>query len=366
MLRPTLRALAGAAALVAHGAACTASPPHMVATSVGIVRADDRESALRVGPEIVRMRAELAARLPGLRNVAVEVWVIDDVERGWADKPADVSAWVWHRASQLAPRIHIARDRPDSDLVHELVHAWLDESWSELPPALEEGLCDVVANEMVDFPKLEFQRLWCAARLGFPRTSSIPIVRGTPVVHRVILGSGDVEGDPSLATLTPAEVVELRQGELLDLALADRSYTYGIGYFLASRIVRRIGYEGLHALCVEARREGRSTIPPARIWREAQADPERLVEQAREDLRASWVRSLMADASMRASVAELVREGGPVPPPSLPEFLQRVGILVMIHGDVMFSLREHPAFVEWARANWRAVSDETYAGSGKR
>jgi len=251
------RQLPGAAAELSSGllrcclalaplcAGCLVSPPAIIETPAGTVRAPNEELAAKAAQHVTQVRALLSEQLPGLRDVQTDVWI---QQKAWA------GPWVWLRAGSLhaftmeevgseRPRIHVPVDTYEASIVHEMVHALLDKSWDPLPAAIEEGLCDHYAILLSGDSERRLGRL-------------ISVSFGDR------LSSEDARGDrPSLTA-----ILEARQSlELHEHGGRFASYTYGLGFALVSRIVARRGVSGLHELCRAAADAGLEAVPPGEI-----------------------------------------------------------------------------------------------------
>ena len=243
--------------------ACMTPRPSSSAQAVhGVVFADDPALARQVARELDELLPRVRQLLPAVRDVDAEVWV-----------QQELSVWRWKQVDDwegftLRPldRIHLRRDVPSGRqalLAHELTHLLVDESWDRLPQPVEEGLCDVVAITLQpDIAALmRANRLAAAgAALGdwhFELETRTPSADGTYAVSFMLRGSPvDIEwalGQDELGVY---------EGQLR-----------GLGFVVAERIVERIGFQGLHDLCLAAAAAGRERVTPAELLAAADLPP---------------------------------------------------------------------------------------------
>lgn len=262
-------------------AGCQVSPPaaHSLARE-GIVRASTRDRAAEIAEQLDRLRPRVLALLPDARRTDLEVW-IQDVPALYEFQTSAYSDADGFFAED-AHRIHLrdGSDHIERTLAHELVHASLGKSWSTLPGTLEEGLCDVVSAHLCPD---------AAARLSAGRLSSAAFATGglvldvdlaipsrdRPGEHEVCWSARlRLDGDPHVR-VDPLRAFEVKAGlSSSDLAPALKKAYYGIAFLVVSRIVERIGIEGLHALCAQASAEGLATIPVERLLAAAELGPD--------------------------------------------------------------------------------------------
>lgn len=115
-------------------------------------------------------------------------------------------------------------------VAHELVHWYADAVWNRLPLALEEGLADLIASQLDAIGREA--KLYDLAQV--PEATSFSEIESALRVSR-----------ESWASLTPDE----------------RNRSYWVGSILA----RRIGIEGLRALCEQAAADGSPIVSAERV-----------------------------------------------------------------------------------------------------
>jgi hypothetical protein len=251
------------------------------------------------------------------------------------------------------PRIHVTTGGYRGTLVHELTHALLGPSWSTLPPALEEGLCELAE---VPFAGCEVAagRLGAAAgrrnvsfAVGRADTSGgyVPVVS---VVFALVLPSS-----------TPDEQLEsgLSVREILsreaygELSRHEAAHFYGVGYFLVDRIVRLRGVGGLHELCVRAAEAGERQVPVDWILGAAGIEDEaRFDEHLAEALRTDTLCWALASAAFHEAVQTL--RTSECRDCSVEEFVATVRPALSIADQEPIPLADLPAFQLWAAEHW--------------
>ena len=239
-----------------------------------MVRAETNAQAQHVAQISERLIPAVRELLPGLREIELEVWVQHEIElmRG-SPYPKHIAGM----ADYEGGRIHLRRNDLGLELhlAHELVHVLLDESWGGLPGIVEEGLCDVVAARLVkgDGKGHHIKRLVEATAFfgGFDVLIDVRRNRdrnqGRVEVHRVRLSFEE------LSDLPVEQVVSLSNEEVFQRATDDTGVgLYGLGYLVTLAVIERIGFNGLHELCVKAEKQGLEQIPSAVIFRAAGVD----------------------------------------------------------------------------------------------
>ncbi len=277
-MRPELHRLLPACAAVLSSAACLAPPPPIVVeTAYGDVRASSEDTAAQVAGMLEVLAPRVRAVLPGSQERPIDVWVQDELRvYRFNTRPDSVRGFTLLSREFEARRIHLQRDGQSPwYLAHELVHALIGDSWSPLPGILEEGLADVVAQELNREQRVHIRahRLLNASQftgglelvLGFrvPEVVTGRVGAGRPGVpdvrRRLVLR---LSGEPLGATVT--DLLETDRAELHRRWPDIPEAYYGLAWLVVSRIHERSGLEGLHALCLRATREGHALVP--RDW----------------------------------------------------------------------------------------------------
>ena len=259
-------------------AACAAPPPPIaVDTPFGQVRAESEVKAEEVADMLVDLAPRLREALPGTRDREIDVWVqsvLRSTRNG--ERAKGVKGFTLLSGEFNAKRIHLLEDGELSwYLAHELVHALVDESWAALPGILEEGLGDVVAEELSPeyAERIRAHRLFTASgffqgvlfRLTYHPPGDTEVWVETPMRLQVVDEMADVDV-PALLALSRREL-RREWGELPEPF-------YGLAYLVVSRIVERRGLDGLHQLCQDAAEEGHEVVPVPDVLAAAELDPD--------------------------------------------------------------------------------------------
>lgn len=156
---------------------------------------------------------------------------------------------------------------PENVLAHELVHYSLGPSWSTLPPVLEEGLCDVIAEDVSRTSdasergaRLVALHTWAGGGFELPESLRARLDDGAPASVRAttrVSWTSMPANLPKPSSLLADDAVIPRDEE----ALNERGFADAVAYVL----VRRIGVDALHALCMRARSENRTRVPASWI-----------------------------------------------------------------------------------------------------
>jgi hypothetical protein len=246
------------AALATLLSACALPPPYAALTAHGTVRADSPELAAQASATLESVVPRLRALLPGTRELRPEIWI---QEEPWAYLwQAPSSSMIAFSMARLG-RIHMPPEADAAEralvVAHECVHVLLDASWRPLPAMLEEGLCELVASELVPGQAAAVRGRWHALAamamggLDFQVQWSLQLPQGVPVSFgRLNVADLDLAAALAVDPTLPAD--------------APVAWTYtmrGIGYVLVERIVRDRGYAGLHELVVRADGAPETRVP---------------------------------------------------------------------------------------------------------
>lgn len=262
------------------GVACLAPPPPIVVeTPFGAVRATSRGKASEVADLLVRLAPEVKGILPGAQDRPIDVWVQDRLAVYlFRERPDSVRGFTLLDDEFDAKRIHLQESGQSPwYLAHELVHALIGPSWAPLPGILEEGLGDVIAERL----NPEYEEHIRSHRLlnasAFTGGVALEVVYREPdegpwrnwpeVAHRGVLRLGPSVPPATLDDLlrTPRSALHQRWADIPE------SF-YGISWLIVSRVVERIGLEGLHELCQRARSAGLELVPVTWLEEAAELD----------------------------------------------------------------------------------------------
>ncbi|MCZ6597532.1 MAG: hypothetical protein O7B99_07835 [Planctomycetota bacterium] len=272
------RCFVGVALLLAS--ACAAPPPPIaVETPYGVVRADSKAKATEVADLLAQLSPRVQAVLPGTQDRVIDVWVQSVLRSTRHGSRAKGVKGFTLLAREFEPkRIHLLEDGELSwYLSHELVHALLNKSWAPLPGLLEEGLGDVVAEQLnpAFADRIRAHRLFTAS--GFSGGVTFTLVYTVPGSGRTRRNWAEtsmrlqvLEGRPAAGI---AELLEHSRHVLRKEWRELPEAFYGLAYLIVSRIVERHGLDGLYELCLEATRNGQDLISAERILAAAELDP---------------------------------------------------------------------------------------------
>lgn len=262
----------------AVGVACLAPPPPIVVeTPFGAVRAANRGKADEVADLLVRLAPEVKAILPGAQDRAIDVWVQDRLAVYlFNERPDSVRGFTLLDGEFDAKRIHLQESGQSPwYLAHELVHALIGPSWAPLPGILEEGLGDVIAERL----NPEYEEHIRSHRLlnasAFTGGVALEVVYRNPGdgpwrTWPEQTATGFLRLGPQVAPETLEELLRTPRSTLHQRWADIPESFYGISWLIVSRLVERIGLEGLHDLCLRAREAGLELVPV--VWLEQAAE----------------------------------------------------------------------------------------------
>jgi hypothetical protein len=243
-------------------------PPILVETPFGEVRARSREKALEVADLLERLAPEVKAVLPGAQDRPIDVWVQDELAVYLFHKrPESVRGFTLLEDEFEAKRIHLQEGGQSPwYLAHELVHALIGSSWATLPGILEEGLGDVIAEQLnPEYDEhIRSHRLLNASAFTDGLELEVVYLEPGPGSWRTwpaIEKHGRLRLGPTLPPGTIDELLATPRGELHRRWAEIPESFYGISWLIVSRIAERVGLEGLHTLCERAQASGFELVP---------------------------------------------------------------------------------------------------------
>jgi hypothetical protein len=274
-------------------AGCVSAPDVCVSVRSGQVCASTLEAASAAGEQMDALEVALRARLPGLREPELDVWLQPVPQVFWFITLGDhVAAFRNH----WTERIHAREGSEDLEveLAHEMVHALLDESWDGLPPTLEEGLCDQIASRVTGKgADLRADRL----------IRAMAAAGGPPTKLRVELPAGGWAAQQIHAGFRLDEDFDLRDAfsrkasQVHPLfASSDRAVWYGAAFVAVGRLLAAHGAAGLRQLCIDtAELDDEAATVMLSEAAGLGADPD------------AWKRAILAEFSPRALEAMAVQ-----------------------------------------------------------
>ncbi|HEX5012049.1 MAG TPA: hypothetical protein VFY71_16810 [Planctomycetota bacterium] len=198
-------------------------------------------------------------RIGGSAAVRPEIWVM-------AELPADNESG--GMTSRQSGRILLRTARePDQSffLAHELVHLLRGSDLDGLPPAIEEGLCDAIAADLV--PE-------AAAHLHAARGIGIAAANGSLPVT-LMLGSPGLR--TSLQLVATAPPLSWENALTADSLGADGMRTRetevrGVGYIVTQRILGSRGIDGLREIAARVKKDDLDRVAAGEFLRAAGFD----------------------------------------------------------------------------------------------
>ena len=265
--------------------ACLAPPPPIVVdTPFGSVRASSEAKAEEVAGLLEELAPRVQELLPGSQEREIDVWVQDELRvYRFHKRPESVRGFTLLSDEFHAKRIHLQEDGQSPwYLAHELVHALIGPSWRTLPGILEEGLSDVVAEELNPnyADHIRAHRLLNASAVtgGFyvRITYSHPDPNLRPREWRRRESASRVQTAESIPLATIQELFTTPRSELHRRWPEIPEAFYGFSWLVVSRITERHGLHGLHRLCEQAESEGLELVPAEWLFAAADIDPDEL------------------------------------------------------------------------------------------
>lgn len=254
--------------------ACTISM--LLAPAEFVVDGRDAEVGSSDLAEAQRLARFANALAPLLRSELVDVRAEKMRVRVLDSMPNDFVAGItFHREEPRWVALAPERMRNEHTLAHEAVHFWLGEGWDALPPIVEEGLCDMLADALLGRSnvasrarKLVVLHTWNEG--GFRLPLRYWIEGSGP---RDLLDSITITVSSSDLLLEIPSVDDALAGEAIvpwDAAEASlRHWQVSLGELLA----RRIGVRALRDLCERARVQRLERVPPQWILAAAGVSP---------------------------------------------------------------------------------------------
>jgi len=242
----------------------TARPPTLptkTSAKFGVVHGT---SPVRVR-EVACILDDLAPRvpeiLPGCVDRTIDVRLVAKMQHeSWGGATYTVDSRRWMELPEKDDDKVMA-----ATMAHELVHYLLGPDWSTLPGVLEEGLCDQVAHTLVP-SAAPLERAKYAIVLGTMIDGSFGFA-GPKLIGQ---GADAQFGDELMAYSVRAQIERAGLPSFEDALRYDSSdlepiQTQGVRGVLDALgylIVSRIGIDDLHGMCVRARAQGLSKVPP--------------------------------------------------------------------------------------------------------
>lgn len=154
-------------------------------------------------------------------------------------------------------------------VAHELTHHHFSEGWSVLPAIIEEGVCELIAEQAV-IEEAAQRHVEHAVLLATAIRGGLTVDLSMPCVPGVIPQPWTFTADLERSTLPKVRESLLLSREELFVLKPDShgEMLTALGYLLASRI----GLSTLKQVCDEAHAKGWAIVPPERIFELAHMD----------------------------------------------------------------------------------------------
>ena len=257
-------------------AACAAPriPPHSALSRFGVVHASDPGTAREYARLLDDVAPFVERALPGLEVEPVDLRVVPGVSETdniSPHSPFAGAAFEGGSAKWIEVRSDLPPDARGAVLGHELVHRWLGPTWDTLPPALEDGLADVVGDairgeEPARERMLAFLACWLTLNgdLTLDRHAAPASPDSEPFT---------VTFHSNIARLAPADILDVMNRNLNGYHALEDPRHFAVVAILARRVMSRITVDQLYEACQVAAEEGWIRLPMSRVFALARIDP---------------------------------------------------------------------------------------------
>lgn len=261
--------------LLLFGACAVARvPPHAASSRFGVVHAADPDTAQEYARLLDDVAPFVARALPGLEVEPVDLRVVAEVSVTFnTSSSCEFLGAAFERGSEkwIEIRAELELISRRSVLAHELVHRWLGPAWSTLPPALEDGLADVI-GDAIRGDESPRQRMRSFVTCWITLNGELTVDRnGMPV---------DPQGLPFAVTfranierLAPSEILDVMGRDLTGYHALEDPRRFAVVAVLSRRLLSRLSVDQLFEACRTAAEEGRTRVPLERIFELARIDP---------------------------------------------------------------------------------------------
>ena len=256
--------------------ACVAPrvPPGSATSRFGVVHAADADTAKEYARLLDDVAPFVAAALPGLVVEPVDLRVVQGISETAEISPHSEFAGAAFEGGTMR-WVEIRSDlEPDARrgvLGHELVHRWLGPAWDTLPPALEDGLAEIV-NDAIrgEEPPRERMLKFIACWLTLNRDLTLD--------QNAAPAPPDAEPftvtfHANIRRLEPADIVDVMSRDLEGYHTLSDPRHFAVVAILARRLLSRISVDQLFEACQVAAEEGWPRVPVRRIFEMARIDP---------------------------------------------------------------------------------------------
>lgn len=241
-------------------------PPFEAPSTHGVVRAHDEDTARRLAARLDTLYPQVRRELIEATHTEVDVRVIPPPELGHDGRSVHLIAGTATSDGTIVLNVRV--NGREATLVHELVHVLADDAWSALPSVAFEGLADTIGERLLPNNPASNGRL--PRFFTFAPDESLLFLETANGSDGLLFASNaEREVSPDLEALLAPRIdlaEALRSGSL------EGTLVYAVGAFVVTRIVDRIGLDGLHRRCVEAHESDAGVLSPAELLALAELD----------------------------------------------------------------------------------------------
>lgn len=248
-------------------------PPHAAPSRFGVVHAADPATASGYARLLDDVGPFVARALPGLEVEPVDLRIVASVSDSFHASPHSEFAGAVFE-SRSAKWVEMRADLEPASrrgvLAHELVHRWLGPAWNTIPPALEDGLADLIGDAIRenDTPR---ERMMSFVACWITLNGELKVDRNAALVGRRDVPFS-VTFRAEVDRLTPALILDV-MGRDLDGYHSIDPRRFAVITVLSRRLLSRLSVEQLFEICRDAAEDGLTRVPPERVFAAAGLDP---------------------------------------------------------------------------------------------
>jgi hypothetical protein len=249
-------------------------PPHAAEARYGVVHARDPETAREYARVLDEVGPFVARVVPALEVEPVDLRIVGCISDIFpASPPVEPAGAAFESGSRKW--IEIRGDLEPSDrrrvVAHELVHRWLGPEWSALPPALEDGLADVVGDAAgsegaARERMLNFLASWISLNGELTVDKN---ARPVPPTHEPFTDTFRSK----IRVVSPAEILDVMRRDHDGYFAVKDPRRFVVVTLLSRLLLSRVSIERLFEDCVAAKEQGLERLPPERVFAAAGLDP---------------------------------------------------------------------------------------------
>ena len=250
-------------------------PPHAETSRFGVVHAHDPATAREHARILDQVGPVVARAVPGLDVEPVDLRVVGGISDIYRSKTqhCEFAGATFESGSRkwIELRSDLEPEPRRAVMAHELVHRWLGPAWKALPPAFEDGLCDVI-GDAVRAPETPHERMRSFVACWLTLNGAMSVDQNGALV--------DLDDAPFAITfradiepLAPAEILDCMGRDLVGYHSIPDPRRFAVVTVLSRRVMSRISVDELFVLCRQAEEEGLARVPARRIFAAARMDP---------------------------------------------------------------------------------------------